>query len=448
MDEHFRRNGASLDDTAVRSQVAVQDGDAAGLREGVVHVADDFVVGLEDTFEVLLQGLAGAGHDVGVDETGLRQLLQDGMDAAGLIEVLHVSGTGRSQMADIRRVLGDLVDLAKVHLHVDLVRDGGQVQDRVGRAAEGHVGGDGIPDGIFGQDVSGPDVLPDEFHDLHTGFLRELDAGGVRRRDGAVAGEAHAHDFRQAVHGVRGVHAGAGTAGRADLFFVFPQLGFRNLAGRVRADRFEHAGKTGLVAVNAAGQHGAAGDENGGKVQTGRGHQEAGNVLVAVRDHDEAVKAVGFDHGFGGVRDEVSRNERILHAFVAHGDAVADGDGREHDRGAAAHGDADADRFRDLVEVHVTGDDLVVGADDADEGTSQFFLGETQGIVQGAMGRVLEPIDDGIFDHGDTLLPKLTERAQCLSVCALSFQNDQLLMSLSSSDQLYRARTSLPTTST
>ena len=89
---------------------------------------------------------------------------------------------------------------------------------------------------------------------------------------------------------------------------------------------------------------------------------------------------------------------------MAHGDAVADGDGREHDRGAAAHGDADADRFRDLVEVHVAGDDLVVGADDTDEGTSQLFLREAQSVVEGSMRRVIEPIDDRIFDHGDSLL--------------------------------------------
>ena len=108
---------------------------------------------------------------------------------------------------------------------------------------------------------------------------------------------------------------------------------------------------------------------------------------------------MGFDHGLSGVRDEVSRDERILHALMTHGNAVTDRNGREHDGSPAAHGDTEADCLRDLVEVHVAGDDLIVGADDTDQGTAQFFLRKAQGIIEGAMGRILEPIDEGIFDH-------------------------------------------------
>ena len=77
----------------------------------------------------------------------------------------------------------------------------------------------------------------------------------------------------------------------------------------VRALRFEHAGQGGLLSADASGQHRASADEDGRQVQACRSHEQSGNVLVAVRDHDEAVKSVRHDHRLCGVRDKVAGNE-------------------------------------------------------------------------------------------------------------------------------------------
>jgi len=63
-----------------------------------------------------------------------------------------------------------------------------------------------------------------------------------------------------------------------------------------------------------------------------------GTFLSQLGDHDERVEAVGDGHGLGAVSDEVSRDEGVLHADVAHGDAVAHRDGWEDDGHAARHG--------------------------------------------------------------------------------------------------------------
>ena len=140
----------------------------------------------------------------------------------------------------------------------------------------------------------------------------------------------------------------------------------------------EHVAQAGAAAViQVAGQHGSAGAEDGGDVQPGRSHQQAGHVLVAVGYHHQAVKLMGRDHGLGGVRDQVAGHQRILHAHVAHGDAIAHGNGREHNGRAASQPHTGLHSLYDFIQVHVTGHDLVPGADDAHQGAVHFLFGQS-----------------------------------------------------------------------
>ena len=86
---------------------------------------------------------------------------------------------------------------------------------------------------------------------------------------------------------------------------------------------------------------------------------------------------------------------------MAHGDAVAHGDGGELHRGASGGTDAGLDSLGDLVQVHVAGDDLVVGTDHADERPLQLLLGIAQGIEQGAVGGGGGPFFNDIAAHGN-----------------------------------------------
>ena len=268
-------------------------------------------------------------------------------------------------------------------LDAALVGDGGQVEHGVGRAAQGHVDGLGVVEGGAGHDVPGPDVLFHQLHDLHARVLGQAQPGGIDGGDGAVAPQGHADGLGEAVHGVGGVHAGAGAAGGAGGVLIFLHARLVQLSGVVSAHGLEHVGQAGAAAVvQGTGQHGAAGAEDGGDVHPGGGHEQAGHILVAVGDHHQTVELVGHGHGLGGVGDEVPGDQGILHAHVAHGDAVAHGDGG----GAAGGADAGLHGLGDLVQVHVAGDDLVIGADHADQGALQLLLGIAQGIEQGAVG--------------------------------------------------------------
>ena len=65
-------------------------------------------------------------------------------------------------------------------------------------------------------------------------------------------------------------------------------------------------------------------DHDGRHVQAHRGHEHAGHDLVAARHEHQGVEGVGQGHRLDGVGDELAAGQRVVHARVVHGDAVAD----------------------------------------------------------------------------------------------------------------------------
>ena len=146
----------------------------------------------------------------------------------------------------------------------------------------------------------------------------------------AVAGQRQPERLGQAVHRIGGEHARARAAGRAGRTFDHSDVGVGNLLvgrGDHRVDQIDRAHAAGKL--DLARLHRAAGDEDGGDVEAERRHQHAGRDLVAVRDADQRVGAMGVGHVFDAIGDDLARGQRIEHAVVAHGDAVVDGDGVE-----------------------------------------------------------------------------------------------------------------------
>ena len=402
VDHHLRGHSGLLHHAAVGGQVALQHGDAAGLGIGSLDGADDLRVPVDHARQVLCHRLAGAGHQAGVQQPRLGQLGHDGVDAAGPLQVLHIGVARRGQVAQVGGLLRDLIGHVEGELDAALMGDGRQVEHGVGGAAQGHVDGLGVVEGGLGHDVPGADIPLHQLHDLHAGVLGQPQAGGPHGGDGAVAPQPHADGLGEAVHGVGGVHAGAGAAGGAGVVFILLQAGLVQLAGVVGAHRLEHVAQTGTAAViHSARHHGTAGDEDGGDVHPSSRHEQAGHVLVAVGDHHQTVKLVGHSHGLGGVGDQVPGDQGVLHAHMSHGDAVAHGDGGELHRGASGGTDAGLHRLGDLIQVHVAGDDLVVGTDHADERPLQLLLGIAQGIEQGAVGGGGGPLFNDIAAHGN-----------------------------------------------
>ena len=124
-----------------------------------------------------------------------------------------------------------------------------------------------------------------------------------------------------------------------------------------------------------------------GDVEAQRRHQHARRDLVAVRDADERVGAMGVGHVFDAVGDHLARGQRIEHAVVAHGDAVVDRDGVELLGDAARRLDLARDELAEVLEMDVAGHELGEGIGDGDDRLAEVAVLHAGGAPEAAGAR-------------------------------------------------------------
>ena len=131
---------------------------------------DGLVGGLDGEGGFFGEGLAGDGDAVAVEEAGVEEALGEEAAAACVLVVLGDVLAAGGEVADEGRVLGDAVEVVHGEGDVDLAGDGDEVEDGVGAAAGGADGGDGVLDGLAGEDFAGAYVVRAEVHDDAAGF--------------------------------------------------------------------------------------------------------------------------------------------------------------------------------------------------------------------------------------------------------------------------------------
>ena len=357
------------------------------------------VGGLGAVGQVLVHG----AHDrerAAVEQAGLAQLMHDHRHAADSVQVDERARAGRLQLHQVRGARACRIPIVHGDGMARLLGDGGEVQHRVRGTAEGHIAFHGVMDGGLRDDVLDADALLQKLHDLHAGMLGKTQALGVHGGDGAVAGKRDAQSLAQAVHGVGSEHAGAGSAGGARGVLEVLELLFGHGAGGNLAGAVEKRVQVGGDALRApglmAGEHGAAGDEHRGDVHAQRAEQHAGDDLVAVGDAHGRIEGMALDGALEAVGDGFARHERVMHAVVVHGDAVAHADGGDLEGHAASHVDAGLHGFADLIEVVVTGDDVVAGVEHRDKRALQLLVGQAVGLEQAAVRGARNAASDGV----------------------------------------------------
>ena len=262
-------------------------------------MTDHFRISVNGIFDVLSHGFSCHCHAVQVQKSKAGNFLHHRVDTACLIQILHVSRTGRSKMTDIRSFLADLIGKPHLKIETGFMGDCRDMKHGVCRASQSHIHGQRIDKSLFCHNIPGTDILLQHVHDSHAGMLGKFDSLGINGRNGAVSFQSHAQDLCQAVHTVRCVHAGAGAAGRAHMLLIVADVTLRHCPGRIGADSLEHGGKASLSSVDMSGQHRTAADKNRRDIHSRRSHQKPRNILVTVRDHDKGVKLVRDCQTFG-----------------------------------------------------------------------------------------------------------------------------------------------------
>ena len=108
---------------------------------------------------------------------------------------------------------------------------------------------------------------------------------------------------------------------------------------------------------------------------------------------------MSHQHGLHAVADQLAGGQRVLHAHMTHGDAIAYTDGGDQDGGTTGHLHTGLDSLGDLIQIHMAGDDLTVGTHHTDEGAVQLFRGVAQGVKQASVGRALRAFGHIVTSH-------------------------------------------------
>ena len=127
-------------------------------------------------------------------------------------------------------------------------------------------------------------------------------------------------------------------------------------------------------------QHRAAGHKDSGHIDARRRHQKPGYILVAVGHHHQSVKLMRQRHTFRRVGDQIPCHQGILHADMPHSNTVADCNSRKYNRHAAGFSHTQSHRVHNFIQIHMSGHNLVVGADDAHHRLLHLLLGKPKGI--------------------------------------------------------------------
>ena len=181
------------------------------------------------------------------------------------------------------------------------------------------------------------------------------------------AEQAHAERLERRGHRVRRVHAAARAgAGNAHCSMPSKSSAFI-LPARECADRLERADDRQVLALPAARLDRAAVDVDAGHVHPRDRHHAARHVLVAAADHQHAVHPLAVDRGLDAVGDHFARDQRILHAFGAHADAVGDRRHAEDLRHRARFAQRDMARVGERLEPGVARIHRRVAVRDADD---------------------------------------------------------------------------------
>ena len=326
-----------------------------------------------------------------MQQAAIQQRLDDDRDAADLEHVeRHIFSAGL-QIGDIGRAAHDFGDVLHGEADPRLMRDRRQMQGGVGGTAGGAHDHRRVFQRLQRDDVARADVLFQQVHHRAAGFHGPAVAILIGGRGAGGMGQREPDRLGHRRHGVGGELAATGAGRRAGDAFDIVQFFVGDLARAVLAHRFEHVHHRQVAAFVAAGQDGAAIHEHAGHVQPHHGHHHAGQGLVAAGEADQRIVAMAAHGQLDGIGDQVARDQRGLHALMAHGDAVGDGDGGELTRRAERLLHTALDRLGLAREGDIAGGGLVPACGHADEGLVDLLLGQPHGVIIAAMRRAIRP---------------------------------------------------------
>ena len=146
-------------------------------------------------------------------------------------------------------------------------------------------------------------------------------------------------------------------------------------------------------------QHGTSGYKYGRNIDPGSSHQKSRYILITVWHHNKGIKLMCKCHTLCRISDQVSGYQRVLHTYMSHGDSITDSNRRKYNRYTTCFCHAKLDSIYDLVKVHMSRNDLIVGAYNTDHGLLHFLFGKAKCIEQTSVRSLLHSFFYVITSH-------------------------------------------------
>ena len=184
---------------------------------------------------------------------------------------------------------------------------------------------------------------------------------------------------------------------RADIGHLlhFGQVPGAHLSSFHPSFRLDQVGVADPPSAETTGVHGPAGEDQRGEVQTPGGHEHPRRHLIAIGNEDHGIQAVGGDHQFDGVGDQLPADHGHFHARVARGDAVADGDGGKFQGGPPGFRDPQFDGLGQGVQMDMPRHEFVEGIYHRDQRLFQMGRMPAHGVEKGAVGGPVQALGNG-----------------------------------------------------
>ena len=385
-----RRVLRDLDHRALRRQRAAQHHQAAFIPQGLGQRRHDFLTpSLAHRLAFFAQRSARDRERVAVHETALDQSLRQHPDAAGAMQLDGRKPAARLEVAQQRRAPADAIDVVDVELHADLARHRQQVQHRIGRAAARRHRGDRIVERAAHEDARWPEVVFQNRRHQPAGHLGRTMLVRVHRGDGIEAERRKADDLHEHGHRVGRVLTATRAGSRTRDELELGQVRLAHLAARDGADRLVHLAHRDVFAPKTPGHDGTAIKKDARPVEPDEADGGSGDRLVARADGAHGVEHVAAADELDGVGDDLAADQRGLHAFAPHRDAVRDRDGVELHGVGARHADAGLDRDRQLAQPEVARHGLEPAVGDAHERLVEVFRLQTDRVEERSRRRAI-----------------------------------------------------------
>ena len=285
----------------------------------------------------------------------------------------------RLQVAKHRNSCTDCFEVIERQRDVGTVGNRQQVENGIRGSSDGIHNRDRVLERLAGENLARQDLIAKCVGQNpcrpRCTFCLLLVFCGHRRR----IHEAHSHRFDGGRHRIGGVHSSARTGPRAGVTFDLVQFLRTDFFRAELTDRLKGADDREVLVVVTTRFDRSTIDKDRGNVQTRDGNHRSGHVLIAPTDREESVHTLCVADGLYGICNDFAGDERILHPFGPHGDAIAYGDGAKHLRHRSRFAQRRHRPLREAVQAHITGRQIAVAICHADDWFLEVVIAKADG---------------------------------------------------------------------